>query len=533
MKYLYLFITILTVTVGSAQDYKGYTSFVDLIYTETYSRPLELFTECTAAAPDATTVLECVHNLEIIDGDTFAECEADELGTCGKRYGYPTPFYPEAYGKMVEDAYDKIYERYYTNVYTYAVQELFPCALGGCFLDGGACVANAVKNIVRHAYGSLNTVYWEEIFIASLYYLNTTLWYQLPFPGFGSIVLPIFTDETNPDQYLDYAESINQADPQARGYPYSRTSPAFPNQTVPFENSETRRGFPGLYDFEFLKGDLTVGTLLEEQQYGFSTVLEFYGDTELMIVEPLPCLFALPLPGIRRAFVRRDSIGEGYQIPYTSNTPWVPSADPTGILATDLTALLLLNPEPPPVTSPTPIKEVLACKPMTLADLALIDVLEFGELSESSTISSGGNGPLADATQYLLRDKLLARYGKGFPETAKSLGFKLKEIEITGSFGKETQDALTYFQGTNNSEITGSLDLATLSGLASTTCEGAEGDTVLALQSALSAAGFKVGLTGIFDAATKGAVEASQEQNGRPATGIADLRTWINLFLKK
>jgi peptidoglycan hydrolase-like protein with peptidoglycan-binding domain len=506
----------------------GYSSYVDLVYTDAYSRPLELVTQCMTAAPEAITALECFHNMEIIDGAAFEECNADELGPCGKRFAYPTPFYPEAYGQMVKGVYDEIYKRYYANVLKYANQELFPCLFSFC---DGVCLLNATKNITRHAYGSLNTVYWEEIFAASLKYLNTTLWYYLPFPGYGTIILPIFSDKQNPQQYIDYAERINALDAQDRGVPYGFTSPGYTDQRVPFEPSETAQGLPGLYAFEELKNDLEPATLLEYQQFGFSTVIEFYGDNETMVVEPVWCLGALPLPWIRRALTKEITVAEGYTLPNTAVNPWVPVASPTSAL--NLTAFLTLSPEPPPVTSAKPLSEVLVCEPMTYNNLALIDVLDTTGPATEPSFALGQSGPQVEAVQYLLRNNLLSRYGtkeeRDLIREQMGANF-LPNIEATGNFDQQTSEALGFVQGKGNLGITGLLDSDTLGLLGSSACPGAKGDTVLALQAALESKGIPVGRSGIFDAATQAGVISLQQQAGLKPTGNLDRKTWLALF---
>jgi peptidoglycan hydrolase-like protein with peptidoglycan-binding domain len=515
--------------VASAQE-GGFSSFVDLIYTDTYSRPLEPLTQCTAAAPDPLTALECFHNMEIIDGAAFADCEADELGECGKRFAYPTPFFPESYGQQVEGVYEEIYDRFYSNVHKYAVQELGKCMAGGCYA-GGACVADAVAKIFRHAYGSLNTVYWQEIFAASLYYLNTNLWYNLPFPDYGAVLMPIFSYEENPEQYNDYATWINDVDERTRGLPYAFTSPDFENDVVPYENTETEQGYPGLYDFELLKEDLETATLLEYQQFGFSTVLQFYGDNETMIVEPLPCVFALPLFNMRLAFAEPETVAEGYKIPNTEETPWVPLASPTSVTEASLTAFLTLDPSPPPVRSTKPLSEVLSCEPFTPEKLAEIDVLD--TTTPGQTNVAALDATQIEALQYLLRDSILGRYGSE-EEREEILALMgdtfLPEIEITGALDPSTTEALGYIQGKGNLDITGVLDADTLGFLASSNCQSTEGDSVLALQTALGGKGFNAGNSGVFDSATQAALTAFQQQAGLEADGNAGLSTWLALF---
>lgn len=518
-----------------AQPGTGWTSYIDLIYTDDYQTPLEILPKCLAAAPDILTSLECYHNLEIVDGETFVDCQDEGLSeaACGKRLGYPAPFWPEDLGFIVEDVYQEIYNRYYANVVKYGWIELLPCLLTAC---NGGCVEAAVKKIMKETYGSLNTVYWIEIFTASLYYMNSTLWYQLPFPMYGTIVLPIFSMQRKLEQYVEYAERINEMDEQDRGFPYAFTSPLFANLPVPYDPSETRRSYPGLYEFELLKDELEVATLLEYQQFGFATLFEAYGDTELMNVFPLPCIGVLPIPGVRRAFTDWVTLPEGYEIPWTMETPWVPIAitDSPMTLVGELIKMLVtkasppLDPSPPPVTSETPITDVLVCEPYTLADLAPINMLDYDEGIDFSTLS--GNSPLITALQYLLRGYLLQRYDESTLALMAANGLELIPLEITGVFDGFTQAALDYFQGIENLPLSGVFDKLTLVSLFSSSCPGDKGDTVFALQTALNLAGFDVPIDGIFGESTRAALMAFQESRGLEATGNADLDTWMALF---
>lgn len=522
MKHLLWFGVSLLLSLSSAQTSKGWTSYVDLIYTDAYSMPLPLLPACVKEAPDPLTALECFHNLEIIDGEAFAECEADELGECGKRYGYPTPYWPEHLAEIVEDVYEEIYDRYYNNVRKYAIIELGKCGVG--FICEPGCAFDALMRIVWHAHGSLNTVYWIETFLASFYYLNSTLWYNLPFPGFGAILLPVFTKETKLAQYAEYAASINLENPykkdaETRGFPYTFTSPAFPNLMVPYENNEVLQGLPGLVGFELLKDELEVAPLLEYQQFGFNVVFEAYGGTETMLVTPVPCFFAIPIPGIRRAFTDYFTLPEGYPIPHTEETPWVPIALHESFdlgtalkIAIQIGTQLALDPTPPPVVSEVPIEEVLVCKPLTLLDLVDVDVLDTVDPAEPA-LPSLNVEELVEALQYLILTKLGTN--KERAELAQLLGRNniFPELSITGIFDSETKTALNFLQGKANLSI-GDFDLPTLDFLSTVLCEGAEGPGVLALKRALEAYGFDLDDTDIFDTATQAAVTEFAEQAG-------------------
>jgi peptidoglycan hydrolase-like protein with peptidoglycan-binding domain len=541
MKHLLWFSISLLLPLGFAQESKGWTSYVDLIYTDAYSMPLPLLPSCVKEAPDPLTALECFHNLEIIDGEAFADCEADELGECEKRYGYPTPYWPEQLAEIVEDVYAEIYDRYYNNVLKYAAIELGKCGVG--FICEPGCAFSAYLRILWHAHGSLNTVYWIETFLASFYYLNSTLWYNLPFPGFGSIVLPVFTKETNLDQYTDYAANINEENPynkdaETRGFPYTFTSPAFPNLTVPYEQNEVLKGLPGLVGFELLKDELEIATLLENQQFGFSVIFEAYGGTETMLVTPVPCFFAIPIPGIRRAFTDYFTVPEGYPIPHTEETPWVPFAIYESFdlgtalkIAFAIGTQLALDPTPPPVISETPIEEVLVCEPLTLLDLIDVDVLDTKDPTEPEL--SLGSENLVEALQYLILDKMLPGTTEERASITQLLGRSnvFTDLTVTGILDSDTSAALGSLQGEANLPI-GDFDLATLDFLSPVLCEGSEGPAVLALKKALENYGFDLDDTDFFDAATQAAVEEFAKQNGL-SDAFVGKDFWNVLFSKQ
>jgi peptidoglycan hydrolase-like protein with peptidoglycan-binding domain len=507
---------------------QGSTSFIDLVAAEGYTTPAPVLAQCLGAAPDDITALECFHNIEVVDEAAMAACQGESLATCSERVAYPVPFYPEELSETVEDVYEEIYDRYYANVWKYAFGELLKCNLLFC---NGGCIAQAIQNITRHAYGSLNTVYWQEIFAASLHYMPSTLWYNLPFPGYGAIILPTFSLEPQLEQYAAYAQSIDAgANGGGRGNAYTYAAPLFDNQMVPFDQSERQPGLPGLPQFEGLKRNLEPATLLEYQQFGFMSVFEAYGDLRLVVVSPLPCVAALPLPAVRLASTQTITVAEGYPLPRTAETPWVPSAVGSAVSSAEITAFLTLDPTPPPVTSEKPLNTLLTCPPATLDDLATVDIR--GNLPESvfGTLASGSSGVPVTALQYLLRGDLLKQFDATMLEQARAIGLNIQDIDITELFDVNTLDAVTYVQGLNNLDVTGIVGTDTFLSLIGSTCEGDEGDGVFALQTLLGGLGFDITPSGIFDALTKSAVQEFQNSQGLTANGVVNERTWAALF---
>lgn len=507
---------------------QGSTSFVDLVAGEGYTTPASLLPQCLAEAPDAVTALECYHNLEVVDEAAMAACQGQSLATCSERVAYPVPFYPEELAETVDDTYEKIYDRYYANVWKYAFGELLKCNLLFC---NGGCVAQAIQNIARHAYGSLNTVYWLEIFEASLHYMPATLWYNLPFPDYGAIILPIFSLEPKLEQYAAYAQRLDAlANGQGRGNAYTFAAPLFDNQIVPFEQNERQPGLPGLPQFEFLKNNLEPATLLEYQQFGFLSVFEAYGDRKMVVVSPLPCIAALPLPAVRLASTQTITVAEGYPLPRTEETPWVPSAVGSAVSGLEISAFLTLDPTPPPVTSDKPLRTILTCPPATLDDLATVDIQ--GNLPESlfGTLASGASGAPVTALQYLLRGDLLKQFDPVMLEQAKAIGLNIQDISVDGNFTALTEKAIRRVQGLANLDVTGIVGDDTFLSLIGSTCEGDEGDSVFALQTLLNGLGYDLTPDGLFSAATTAAVQDFQKGLGLIPNGVVNTRTWAALF---
>jgi peptidoglycan hydrolase-like protein with peptidoglycan-binding domain len=502
-----------------------------LVAAEGYTTPEPVLAQCLSEAPDGITALECYHNLEVVDEAAMAACQGESLATCSERVAYPVPFYPEELAETVDDIYEEIYDRYYANVWKYAFGELLKCNLLFC---NGGCVAQAIANISRHAYGSLNTVYWLEIFEASLHYMPSTLWYNLPFPDYGAIILPIFSLEPKLEQYAAYAQSLEaSANAQGRGNAYTYAAPLFDNQSVPFDQSERQPGLPGLTRFESLKNRLEPATLLEYQQFGFMSVFEGYGDRRLVVVSPLPCVAALPLPAVRLASTQTITVAEGYPLPRTDETPWVPSAASSAVSGLEIAAFLTLDPTPPPVTSDKPLRTLLTCPPATLNDLATVDIR--GNLPESvfGTLASGANGPPVTALQYLLRGDLLKQFDATMLDQARAIGLDIQDIVVNGNFDTLTVDAVSYVQGLGNLDVTGIVGADTFLSLIGSTCEGDEGDGVFALQTLLEGLGFDITPSGIFDALTKSAVQEFQTSQGLTANGVVNKRTWAALFSQR
>ena len=125
-------------------------------------------------------------------------------------------------------------------------------------------------------------------------------------------------------------------------------------------------------------------------------------------------------------------------------------------------------------------------------------------------------------------------------EDVRFLQVRLEDLgyysgEITGTYSKETGEAVRRFQGDYGLEETGIADVMTQILLSSaqyrTLQYGSTGEDVKELQTRLTALGYyKAKISGKFLEATRSAVKKAQANNGLAETGIADPKTQEVLF---
>lgn len=103
-------------------------------------------------------------------------------------------------------------------------------------------------------------------------------------------------------------------------------------------------------------------------------------------------------------------------------------------------------------------------------------------------------------------------------------------LDVDGSYGNLTRDAVRTFQSRNGLTVTGGMDDKTWTKLLPRLSPGSRGGAVSALQTELKAAGQAVSVNGTFDAATGKAVTAFQNQQRIKPTGEVDVVTWARLI---
>lgn len=180
-----------------------------------------------------------------------------------------------------------------------------------------------------------------------------------------------------------------------------------------------------------------------------------------------------------------------------------------------------------------------------VADAATLKALININVEQKPTRVESGSRALADG---------VLREGERGPEVAviqtflRKLGYTDedgKALPSTGVFGKSTREAVSQFQRENGIPETGVADGYTLAKIQvaqprpalndGVLGPGESGQDVKELQSSLKALGLQgnngreLAETGRYDQDTAAAVKAYQQQNGLPATGVADGPTLIKL----
>jgi len=118
-------------------------------------------------------------------------------------------------------------------------------------------------------------------------------------------------------------------------------------------------------------------------------------------------------------------------------------------------------------------------------------------------------------------------------EQVATLQFLLSErganLVVDGNFGARTQAAVEAFQQQNGLDVDGIVGAHTWQVLIIARHIGDSGSAVRAIQSQLSAKGFDIDTTGVFDTNTDTMVKRFQAARGLSADGIVGPRTWLAL----
>lgn len=165
--------------------------------------------------------------------------------------------------------------------------------------------------------------------------------------------------------------------------------------------------------------------------------------------------------------------------------------------------LLATTPKPAPTATPTPAPST---PPATTAPVAP------ATQAAPPVLKSGSRGVAVSTLQSLLNH------------------FSSAGLTVDGIFGQATDRAVRNWQTRAGRGVTGVMDEASWRQLLPRLVRGSRGAPVVALQKALTSAGYPVPATGNFLDMTVAAVKKLQGNTGLSQTGIVDFATWSRLL---
>jgi hypothetical protein len=330
--------SLLVVSLGAhAQESVGILSFVDI------DPNLTRLSDCLASVPDPR---ECVPNVELIHVDAFRACADRGFRDCAE-WAYLAPFIPEATAEAAERDIANAWERYVDRTIDEINREInhlfLPCwipSLCPSVLINWDCVMQRLQRASETSLSQYLPEYWADVLMAIATNLPFALWWESPFPDGGAVIAPVFSLTPKPAQYTGLVQGARDA----AYYFDGRYLPfLFPDLPVPYAPGEATAQNPGIPQLEARKRQLERATLLEYQQFGFSSFFFVHGghqDTLFFKLERGPYLltfcfkltppaivpnFPIPVPGfipqVPKAFTAFESVPEGYAIPRVKGRP--------------------------------------------------------------------------------------------------------------------------------------------------------------------------------------------------------------------
>lgn len=125
------------------------------------------------------------------------------------------------------------------------------------------------------------------------------------------------------------------------------------------------------------------------------------------------------------------------------------------------------------------------------------------------------------------------RYGNR-SEAVRTMQYHLRakgyKISVDGYFGSQTKKIVLSFQRSLGWRASGAVGPKTWKALLPTLRQGSKGDSVRALQRELSKEGYRISISGQFDANTKSTVLSYQKSNGWNPVGVVGPKTWGSLI---
>ncbi len=320
-----------------AQESVGVLSFVDIDPDVTH------LSDCLSSAPN---IRECAPNVELIQLESFQACAARGFTDCDP-WAYLAPFIPEATAEAAERDIADAWERYVDRTIDEMNREIntlfLPCwipSLCPSVLIDWNCVLQRLQRASETSLSQYLPEYWGDVLTSIGTNLPFALWWESPFPDGGAVIAPVFSLTPKPAQYAGLVQ-----DPRDTAYYFDgRYVPfGFPDLPVPYAPGEASAQHPGIPQLEERKRQLERATLLEYQQFGFSSFFMVHGgyeDTLFFKLERGPYLltfcfslipfgifpnYPIPVPGfipqLPKAFTAFETVPEGYGVPRVKGQP--------------------------------------------------------------------------------------------------------------------------------------------------------------------------------------------------------------------
>jgi len=199
-------------------------------------------------------------------------------------------------------------------------------------INWGCVVERQLKAIEQSLTEHLPT-YWDEVRAAIMTHLPTALWWRSPLPETGAVIVPVMSFEPKPQQYAELFEGPRDPAYYVQLY-------FLPRVPVPYTQDEVPGEPPGIPELEERKRQLEPATLLEYQEFGFTSFFQVYGDFQntlffkllrgpyvwaaciaYAVLIPIPVPAPLFIPLVPKAFHGYESVPEGYGIPRVEGRP--------------------------------------------------------------------------------------------------------------------------------------------------------------------------------------------------------------------
>lgn len=314
---------------------------------------------CAGLAIQPNDLTSCFPHLEIIDMSQYENCITNStLAKCrielGIDFEYLVPYITESIAENILFDINKAYQDYSKDVIRIYNEELNrlplcidPVAVCPKVFDE-QCVLQRITKAQSRIQTEAHPVYWAKVYQVILLHSPAALSYSVPYPlGEGMIFSPITANTPRLAQYYNklvapYASNVID---------YARRLEWIAELPVPYIPSEISIDAGGIAAFEEDKRILDMGTIVEQERFGFANLFGIYNNTQEfgyhfdVLAGPyvpgfcwacttpicfpmIPTPSIIPIPALvfpePRARPRYVSVPEGESIPFIEGDP-IPS----------------------------------------------------------------------------------------------------------------------------------------------------------------------------------------------------------------